>query len=427
MCHSCIYILDYKQKKMKTPEIIKETITEIINDTITILIFGRTSVGKSSTINKLLGQKLLFTSNSQSTLLPSIITNGKTNVTTKKNKKDNTKIGVNNIQSNNYNVDLSIFCDKTNIREKDKINIIDFPGVTTINNINYPFVNLLTKFGALFNTIVFYITDPAKIDEESCSNDLRYITSKCKNVFILLNKTDNEDEDDEEDYQEKIKEYKMKIYKLTLKFKCDDSTIYSSKTGYNIGYLYKIISKQYESIIAMKKKILANIYGSEIPVTILSSYFNNLEIKLQNREFSNTVEGSIILSAIGGISFVSTGIGIVAAVATGGLLAGFPIYTTMTGITLSANSVKDSIDKHKKIKLEIINCSEMSKILKIEFPSFENIEKYIQIASKKINIIFTNKYEDYKYIKVEDCYFKVSGIFEKTELKELINIIEITN
>lgn len=52
-----------------------------------IVIMGRENAGKTSVANNILGEILLFVDKSKSTIIPSLLINGETNVTAEKKQK----------------------------------------------------------------------------------------------------------------------------------------------------------------------------------------------------------------------------------------------------------------------------------------------------------------------------------------------------
>lgn len=386
---------------------------------IIILLFGRTSAGKTSILNKFIGRKLFFTSSSQATLYPSIITHGQSNVSLNKNKMDNDAEV--KCKSNTYTVDLSEMCDKVEVNKKNVI-IIDFPGFTESkydNVFNSDINKLLFGYGSL----ALYITDPARIDDETCKNDLKFITSKFKNVHILLNKIDNDEEFNEENDEKSIGILKDKLETLSVVYKCD-TYMCSARTGNNLKKIYNIISSHYKKMVDINVKVEEAIKENKTPVLVMSEHILKI-VEIENRLATARAEKSkIIVTIIGGIV---TSMGLVVTLFSGGILFGVPTYISRVGLN-STMKLLMTISQSIKRKISA-TMNFVPKRLFTEKTSFTEaeIKQY-----NKFNINFGDDvlypevdYDDHKYILIDQYCFCVSGIFTDSTMKKVSSICEV--
>jgi GTPase Era involved in 16S rRNA processing len=397
---------------------------------LSIRVHGKTSVGKSTFINKLLNNNLMYTSKKKSTKLISFIKHGKnSNLTLYDNKKQN--MNAFNVDSKyktkNYTTDLSYLAKKLKI-ESESIYLYDYPGIEKEINPKDSLFDHTIKY----NTINFYIADLANLSDASVKKDIGIMSEKCSRLVVLINKYDDMDEDDDiREETELIEEYKD-IYKFKAYH------FISLRDNVGIDKIENEMIDTVRNILFIEAKILSD---QKVPVLILNKHLQQLKKDYESNKFiSNGSKALLIGAGIGVVVIVVTG-AIVATVVTGGL-AGGPILgalaafgpggvlggiITIGGVSTGVGTVvggTSAIITKTAFTVHDNNVHPTSKnitevMIITDKVNKEAIEKYIEFdygdIRKEIRLseYYNKSYKDYKFILVDGSYFLVHGNFEK--------------
>lgn len=450
-----------KQIKMSSNNNFFNTINNII-----VSFTGRTSVGKSSTINALIDHNIMYTNELKSTVYPSVlIHSNKINErhTQEKNKKAN-EVDITKIKEkfvNRVSVDLTKFCDSIGDVLKNTT-IIDFPGFETDNVSEYDYVELFNGSLAKYNTLMFYITDFSNANEyEYVIKDIEFIASKCNNIIILFNKSDTRTNNKKHYQSLEFLEHIKKI--ITIKKKHNLTCLQiSAKSTFGLKSIIGYI-KQYRKkvLFHMCTKITEQVKHQQVPVCILSTHVKELVEKNKilsdgsKKLLSGLAVGGIIgiggAILVGGILITAlTGglaggpiLGALSAFGPGGVAGGIASIAAITGgsgiVAGTIGGISTSLITGVAIDILTFNSLNIDKVQFVSKNHKQEIDEYIEqngrcdISENKYpkQIGFPKNYytsyEDHKYIKVDNKYFCISGTFKlsKILLAEKVVLTEI--
>ena len=261
------YDLDFNQEDT-------ETIGEIKKFTLKVLMLGVFNAGKSTLLNKYLGEKRLLKVNSEAeTAVPCELkysTDEKTLV-----HKTNGKI-VRELKDYNVSAEegagidyLEKFLDIQKLKELGDIILVDMPGLDSSNDAHEEAINKYISVGAYY----ILLTDPENGGiKDSTDQYLNKILKYPEQFSVLLTKTDSSSN---EHCEEVIKELKEKFSEQNL-------DIFIGKTG---GNDYRDFERILESI--EYNNIFRNIYKDRV-YEIINSKSSYLETILKNKDLDIT-------------------------------------------------------------------------------------------------------------------------------------------
>ncbi len=251
---------------------------------INILFTGRMNTDKSLMINALIEKDILVTNTLKGSEYPTIISHlssNNKNIIDIENEKKIIKY---------HEVDLSNLHNKLECNNNN-ITLIDFPEFKKTSIDDYLYIDNLKKILMNYNTILFYGLELNEINYNIVDNDLKYLTDKCKNVFVILNC------------------YNDKIPKNNI------DNLYALIKKYNLNYNMSAVKKIYTKVVIepiktyinkidyVRKNIVDNLSMNKVPVTILNEYDNdinknNLTITSSTKLLISSLVGNISISVL---------------------------------------------------------------------------------------------------------------------------------
>lgn len=287
--------------------------------------------------------------------------------------------------SDYYISDFTTLCENIRIQNTNDVTIIVFPIITGKNIKDYSNVELIKDSLNNFNAITIYVPNEEKIN----NLDLQFINSNCKNNILLLKLSISP-------IWKKINDYKNIV---PLMFSIDNN--------FGIKKLNNILRIKYGLIKDVHLELNSVIKRNEIPVGIFTtcSFANKTSIKaIIQGVFFGSLSTLIVIGGIGcsiitgGIAIIPIIIGLTYGIASGGIIIGGTLVNYINK-TLMSSDCKKIIDSY-------INSNTAMK----NYP-----KKYYS----------SKGYKDYKYVKVDNYYFKIFGIFKKSKISEIISITQI--